>query len=207
MAEIIENPTDAQIDEIIIQMHDGKIIVYPTDTIYGIGANIFNAQAIRKIFYVKQRSVNKPLSIIAHNRRQIDEIAYTNPKINKILKKLLPGPYTILLNKKSIINDMITAHMPTVGIRIPDNQLTYKLTQDFPITTTSANITDMPTPNNITDIQKQLKDKITTYIDAGAIADNTPSTIIDLTQQYPKIIRDAKTDNNNIEKILEIKLY
>lgn len=206
MAEIIENPTDAQIDDIITQMHDGKIIVYPTDTIYGIGADIFNAQAIRKTFYVKQRSVNKPLSIIAHNRRQIDEIAYTNPKINKILKKLLPGPYTILLNKKSIINDMITAHMPTVGIRIPDNQLTHKLTRDFPITTTSANITDKPTPNNITDIQKQLKDKITTYIDAGAIADNTPSTIIDLTQQYPKIIRDAKTDNN-IEKILEIKLY
>ena len=88
MAEIIENPTDAQIDEIITQMHDGKIIVYPTDTIYGIGANIFNAQAIRKTFYVKQRSVNKPLSIIVHNRRQIDEIAYINPKINKILKKL-----------------------------------------------------------------------------------------------------------------------
>ncbi|PAV07366.1 L-threonylcarbamoyladenylate synthase [Methanosphaera cuniculi] len=206
MAEIIENPTDAQIDEIITQMHDGKIIVYPTDTIYGIGANIFNAQAIRKTFYVKQRSVNKPLSIIVHNRRQIDEIAYTNPKINKILKKLLPGSYTILLNKKPIINDMITAHMTTVGIRIPDNQITYKLTRDFPITTTSANITHKPTPDNIIDIQRQLKDKITTYIDTGVMADNTPSTIIDLTQQYPKIIREAKTDNN-IEKILEIKLY
>lgn len=206
MSKIEENPTDTQINEIIEQMHNGDIIVYPTDTIYGIGANIYNAKAIRRVYYVKKRSVNKPLSIIAHNIRQIHEIAFTTPRITMILKRLLPGPYTILLNKKPIINDMITAHKPTVGIRIPDNPITYQLTRDFPITTTSANISNTPTPDNIEDIRKQLGDKIDTYIDTGCVVDNTPSSIVDLTGEYPKIIRDAKTDNN-IDKILKLKLY
>ena len=202
---IIKNPTKHQIDEIIAQLKDGKIIVYPTDTIYGIGANIYDTQAVRKVYNIKQRDHTKPLSIIVHNTDQIKQITKTNKTIDKILETYLPGAYTFILPKKDIISDSITANKKTVGIRIPKNKITYNLTQDFPITTTSANISNMPTPRSICEISKYFKDEISTYIDMGISQSSEPSTIVDLTNKYPKIIRQSKTDNK-IEDILDIKL-
>lgn len=202
---IIKNPTKCDIDEIIEQLKNGEIIVYPTDTIYGIGANIYDEDAVRKVYNIKQRDHTKPLSIIVHNIAQIKQITKTNKTIDEILKTYLPGPYTFILPKKDMISDVITAGRSSVGIRIPKNNITYNLTKHFPITTTSANISNMPTPRNINEISKYFKDEISTYIDMGDSQSSQPSTIVDLTNKYPKIIRQSKTDNK-IEDILDIKL-
>lgn len=202
---IIKNPTQKQIKQVIQQLSEGEIIVCPTDTIYGIAANINSDDAIRKVYDLKKRSYDKPLSIIVHEINNLKDVAYVNDQIMEIAQRLLPGPYTLILNKKNTVSNFITASKPSVGVRIPDNEITYALTKKFPITTTSANLSHMPTCDNIKDIKKQLQNDKITYLDTGIVVDNTPSTIIDMTGKYPKIIRKAKTDNN-IEDILKIKI-
>ncbi len=203
---IIKNPTDEQINNIISQLKRGEVIVYPTDTIYGLAVNIYDENAIKKVYKIKQRSKTKPLSACFHNLDQIKQATSLNSIQEEIIGKLLPGPYTFLVKKNDKIPNILTSNTEIIGVRIPDNQISYNLTKEFPITSTSANISNKPTPNNIYGIKDQLKDDIITYIDSGILSNSMPSTIIDLTKQYPKIIRKGKIDNT-IENILKIKLF
>lgn len=205
MVYTIENPNKEQLSNIRSDLEKGHLIVYPTDTIYGIGACINDNNAIKEVYQTKQRSYNKPLSICVHDVKQLKQVAIVNENIEKIIDMLLPGPYTLLLKKRSGISNILTANTDIIGIRIPDNKISYELTKDFPITSTSANISNKPTPNNIPDIKKQLGDKISTYIDCG-ITSNQPSTIIDLTQKKPIIKRQNKKDKL-LDNILKIDLY
>jgi L-threonylcarbamoyladenylate synthase len=126
--------------------------------------------------------------------------------IKFILEKSLPGPYTFLVKKRKNVNPLLTANSEIVGIRIPDNMISYKLTEEFPITSTSANISNNPTPNNINDIKNQLGDNIHTYIDYGVLENNKPSTIIDLTRDRPKIVRKGLANQKLIHEILKVNL-
>ena len=206
MVYIVDNPNKNELNNIRSMLGQGKLVVYPTDTIYGIGVDINNIHAVKKVYMTKKRSYDKPISICLHDITQVKEVAIVTDEIEHIINELLPGPYTLLLRKKSNIPDILTANTNIIGIRIPDNKITHSLTKDFPITSTSANLSNIQTPDNITDIKKQLGDNIDIYIDCGKKIKNQPSTIIDLTQQNPKIIRQHK-NNELINKILKIDLY
>ena len=204
---IVENPNKKELECVISDLKKGHLIVYPTDTIYGIGANIYEKDALKKVYDVKHRDVSKPVSLCLHDINQMEDVAYLTKPIKYIIEKILPGPYTLLLEKMDIVPDILTSNTSIVGVRIPNNRLCYELTKEFPITSTSANISNMETPNNIDDIVKQLGSKINTYIDCGDVTDNTPSTIIDLTGEYPKIIRNTQPHTKLLESILKINLY
>lgn len=184
----------------------GNLLVYPTDTIYGIAANINDTQAIKKVYFTKKRSFDKAISICFHDLAQLEEYTILSDVVKEIIEKTLPGPYTFLLKKKDNINPLLTANSDVVGVRIPNSRVSYDLTTEFPITSTSANISDLTTPDNIIQIKQQLGDNIETYIDMGRLKNNQPSTILDLTGNNPVIVRKGRCDEKLLTEILKINL-
>lgn len=181
------NPKTKVLNKVRRMLAEGKVIIYPTDTLYGLGANAFDEDAIKKVYSIKKRSFDKPISICVPNMRWIRKVAYLNDKQKEKISKLLPGPYTIILEKKDIIPDVLTAGKKKVGIRIPKSKISIELAKEFPITATSANISGRETPPTVKEIIKQLKN-VDLAIDVGPLH-GKPSTVIDFTTDPPKIIR------------------
>ena len=146
-------------------------------------------KAVKKVFEIKKRSILKPLSILVGDVRTIDLVAKVSLEQKEILNNFLPGPYTFILNKRKIVPRAITGGSTYVGVRVPDNQLACRLSKIFPITTTSANLSDeevLPTPE---EILEQLERDVDLVIDVGKLNSKKASTVINLTTQKPRIIR------------------
>ena len=173
-------------------LKDGKIIVYPTDTLYGLGADIYNVGAVRKVFEIKKRPLDDPLSVAISDIDELEKIAFINSKSRQLAEAFLPGRLTLILKKRSIIPDIVTGGLNKVAVRIPDNKVALKLLSEFgPITSTSANIHGKKTPYIIREISKQFKDEdISVYINNGRIA-GKPSTIVDATKKHIKLFREG----------------
>lgn len=185
------NPDMEIIYQAIDVLKKDGVILYPTDTIYGLGANIFSDKGVRRVYRIKERSSKKPLSILVSNFDGLRLVAKVDDK-EEILKKYLPGPYTFILRRTSIVPSVVTSYTSKVGVRIPDNRICRLLSMNFPITTTSANISDKKVMTNPDDILKQLNKKVDLIIDVGEIKSTVPSTIIDLTKNKPNVIRKGK---------------
>ena len=183
-----------EIDENIIfeainVLADGGVVLYPTDTVYGLGANIFDKKAVKRVFDIKQRSYLKPVSILVKDVETIDVVAKISLGQKNTINEYLPGPYTFILDKRSIVPRIITSGTSYVGVRVPDNGLARRLAGIFPITTTSANISDDEVLSNPRDILNQLDCEVDLVIDVGDLKSVKSSTIVDLTSFKPKIIR------------------
>ncbi len=186
---------------------NGGVIVYPTDTIYGLGANALDKKAVEKVFKIKQRDFSKPISIIIKDLKTANKFINLNTEIKTKLKKLFPGPFTVVLYKKDIIPDMLTSQTKKVGVRIPDCNFTKQLMEelDFPITTTSANVSGQEAPSNIEEIIEQFKNaqsKPDLILNAGAVENNSPSTVLDLTGPKPLVLRTGAISKEELDKIL-----
>ena len=160
--------------EIISEIKKGKIFIYPTDTIYGLGCDATNIDSVNKIKKIKQRDKDKPLSIIAPSIDWIKE----NLIIDTDLSKYLPGPYTIILKKKNPDFLYHVSNTDSLGIRIPNNEFT-KIIQksNLPFITTSVNLSEQPFLTDIKFLDKQIKNKIDHIIDIGPLT-GKPSTLI-----------------------------
>ena len=177
------------ISEAIDVLADGGVVLYPTDTVYGLGANIFDNKAVKRVFNLKQRSFLKPLSILVSDVNAIDLVAKVSIAQKEIINSHLPGPYTFILDKRKIVPRVVTSGSMYVGVRVPDNHIACRLASIFPITTTSANISDEDVLSNPSEILEQLDCDVDLVIDVGDLKSNHASKIIDLTQRNPKIIR------------------
>lgn len=177
------------VSEAINVLADGGVVLYPTDTVYGLGANIFDKKAVRKVFDIKQRSYLKPLSILVGDVRAIDLVAKTSLSQKQTINKYLPGPYTFILNKRKIVPRTITSGLKSVGVRVPDCELACRLASIFPITTTSANLSDDEVLSNPKEIIGQIGNRVDLVIDVGDLNTSNASSIVDLTGFNPKIIR------------------
>jgi len=175
---------DIKEKEIIKAIKSGKILIYPTDTIYGIGCDATNYSAVRKIREIKNR-FDKPLSVIAPSKQWI----YDNFEFNnKAYIQKLPGPFTFILQiKNKVVADNVS-NGNTLGVRIPGNDFVKIIQKSkLPFITTSVNETGETSMTSIENASSKLLDKVDIVIDAGDLINN-PSVIIDLTSQYPKII-------------------
>ena len=183
------SPDEWVINEAIDVMAEGGVIIYPTDTVYGLGANIFDNKAVRRVFKIKQRNLLKPLSILVSDTDAIELVSEISIYQKDMLDKYLPGPYTFILKKSPIVPRVVTAGLSHVGVRVPNNEIACKLANLFPITTTSANLSDenvLTTPGEILD---QLECDVDLVIDVGPLESNKASTIVDLTTSQPTFIR------------------
>ncbi|MDI6645059.1 MAG: L-threonylcarbamoyladenylate synthase [Methanobacteriaceae archaeon] len=184
-----QNPDRNKIEKLIEILKNGGVILYPTDTVYGIGANIFDENAVKKVYSIKKRSYAKPLSVCVSNIDEIEKIAYLNSNLRKFISKIFPGPFTVILEKKENVPDIITAGSKKIGVRIPDSTLCMELSKEFPITTTSANISGEKILESADHILRELGDVFDAIIDASSVKNIKPSTVVDLTGPKPKILR------------------
>jgi tRNA threonylcarbamoyl adenosine modification protein (Sua5/YciO/YrdC/YwlC family) len=176
-------------------LKDGGVISYPTDTIYGLGANIEIKSAVERIYKIKKISNYKLLSFICLDIRDISNYAYISNPSYKIMKRCLPGPFTFILPATSRTPKLLNQKRGTVGIRIPKNELCHQMVKLLgrPIISTSVPAGADEVLNDPLEIERRIGDQLDLILDGGLII-SQPSTIVDLTGQEPVVVRKGKGD-------------
>lgn len=193
-----DNPNPREIEKVVSVLKNGGLIIYPTDTIYGLGCDISNHRALEKIARLKNIKLDKAaLSFICYDLSNLSEyVKQIDTPTYKILKRTLPGPYTFILNGNNNL-PKVFKKKKTVGIRIPDNNIIREIVKELgnPVVTTSIrdddDVIEYTTDPEL--IYEKWGSKVDIIIDGG-YGDNQPSTIVDLTQSEPVIIREGKGD-------------
>lgn len=206
----LENINPDVVDKAVKILIDGGVVVYPTDTAYGLGVNALDETAIKKLYEIKGRDFSKPTHIVVRDWEMVEKLAYSNKLAKELYTTFMPGPLTIILTRKSnIVPDILTANLPTIGVRIPNNEFTSKLSIElaFPYTTPSANRSGEATPYSLEEAEKSLDiSQIDLIIDAGPLPKTPPSTIVDLTTNEPKIIREGPITKKQIVDALGLTI-
>jgi tRNA threonylcarbamoyl adenosine modification protein (Sua5/YciO/YrdC/YwlC family) len=190
-----KNPQLRLIRRVVEVVEGGGVIGYPTDTIYGVGCDLFNPEAIRKIHRLKKSEGKKPLSFICSDLKDISRYAYVSNYAYKMMKRLLPGAYTFVLKATKLVPKIALTKQNTVGIRIPDNKICLALVKELghPIISTSVYKPDEGLYNDPAEIEERFGKQLDLVIDGGVIVAEH-SSIIDLTDDFPKVIREGKGD-------------
>lgn len=191
-----ENPSDRQLTRVVDILKNGGVIIYPTDTVYGIGCDITQPKAVERIMQIKGvRPREAQFSFICSDLSHITDFARLNNSNFKLLKRNLPGPFTFILPGLNRVPDYFISKRKTVGVRIPDNNIILELVRLLgnPILTTSLkdddDIIEYTTDPEL--IYEKYADIVDAVIDGG-YGDNTPSTVVDCTTDEPEIIREGK---------------
>ena len=191
-----EHPEPRKIKQVAEILANGGIIAYPTDTYYGIGCDLFNKESIEKIYQLKKRSPHQPFSFICSDLKNISEYAQVTNYAYKTMKRLLPGPYTFILEGSRLVPKIMLTKRRTVGIRVPNHEICLAIVEELghPIISTSA--TD-PETNDILetplDIKNKLGHAIDLIIDAGSV-NGKASSIISLIDDTPQVLREGAGD-------------
>ncbi len=188
-------------------LKEGNLIIYPTDTVYGVGGIIESDEAITKIYKAKERSFKSPLIVLVSDISKIEEIAYIEEKkkkkIEKLIKEFWPGGLTIILNKKNNVPDIMVSGGRTVGVRMPNLNTALKIIEAAGglLPTTSANISGEATPRSYDELSEDFKERVEILVDGGKCPIGNASTIIDMSDE-PKILRIGAISVEDIEKII-----
>lgn len=187
------HPQPRLVRRVVEALARGAVISYPTDTVYGIGCDIFSKSGIERIYQLKDRSRKKPLSFICSDLKDISRYAQVPDTAYRIMRKHLPGPYTFIMEATKEVPRIMMSKRRTVGIRVPDNPICLSLVRELmhPIITTSANVSDMSPICDPREIDQQLGKVLDLVIDGGALP-NVPSTVIDLSGEIPYVVREGK---------------
>jgi len=180
------------ISEAIAALRHGNLVVYPTDTLYGLAADIFNEDAVRKVFDIKKRPLDTPLPVAVSTVDEMETVAVVNDNARRLAERFLPGPLTLILQKRSCVPAVVTGGRDNIAVRIPNHTTALALLSQYgPLTATSANVHGTETSPIIKEIKMQFNtNDIAVYIDAGRL-DGLPSTIVDVTTECPKILREG----------------
>ena len=182
----------------------GGIVIFPTETVYGIGANGLDEKAVKKLYDIKQRPLNKPISLLVSDMNMVNEIAQDITELEyKLMENFFPGPLTIVLKKKDIVSDIVTAGQDTVGIRMPSGEIARKLIEyaKVPIATPSANISGKSSGTNLDEIMEDFEGKVDYFIDGGDSKLGIASTIVKVVDGIPYILRQGTITKEQIEEI------
>jgi len=184
-----DNPQQRLINRVCEVLEEGGLIVYPTDTFYGIGCNLFNKRGIQLIYRLKNRPLKKPFSFLCDSLKEVSRYALVSNYAYKTMKRLLPGPYTFILEGTRLVPKIMLTRRKTVGIRVPDNKICLDIIRTFgrPIISTSAVFDD---PQSIEEAYGSFLDVI---IDGGVLY-QSPSSVVSLIDDIPEVIREGKGD-------------
>jgi len=168
----------------------GGVIAYPTDTYYGIGCDIMNKKAIQRIYQLKQRDKNKPFSFICSGLKNISRYAKVSNYAYKTMKRLLPGPYTFVLEGSKLVPKIMLTRRKAAGIRVPDNVICLALVEELgnPVISTSATMPDGTIFDDASFIDEFFNSRLDAVIDGGPVA-SQPSSVVSLHNDIPEIIR------------------
>lgn len=193
-----------ELNRVVHILETGGIVIFPTETVYGIGANACNEEAVRRIYEVKNRPGEKPLSIMVSGVDEIEKYAVIENEVErKIINNCMPGPITVVLKKKKGVFDYISSGKDTIGIRIPDNSIILNILKkaDFPIVAPSANISGMPSGVDLNDILEDFDGKVDVCINGGKARLGEASTIVEVIDGEPVILRQGKISLDEIYNV------
>jgi len=189
------NPQQRLIDQVVVSLRQGGVIAYPTDTMYGIGCDIFNQKAVKRIYQIKKRDKNKPFSFICSSLKDVSQYCFLSNSAYRLMKKCLPGPYTFVLPAMKIVPKIMMSKQKTVGIRVPENKICQQIVNTLgnPILTTSATIEEDFYLSEAFEVEDRLGNQIDLIIDGEPITP-APSSVISLIGDEAVVIRTGKGD-------------
>jgi tRNA threonylcarbamoyl adenosine modification protein (Sua5/YciO/YrdC/YwlC family) len=192
-------PEYPKVKKIVELLKNDGVVVYPTDTIYGFGCDIFSKKAIERIYKIKHKSATG-FSFVVPNLTEIAKYAYVSDFAYKTMKRLLPGPYTFIFKASKLVPKQLIPNKKTVAIRMPDSPICMEIVKqlEHPIVSTSVNLSGQPPYSDPLEIEKAFGEQVDAIIDAGII-DNEASSVIDLSGDEPVIIRKGKGDTSMFE--------
>jgi tRNA threonylcarbamoyl adenosine modification protein (Sua5/YciO/YrdC/YwlC family) len=190
-----DNPQERLLRKAVEVLTGGGLIAYPTDTCYAIGCDLYNLKGIGRIYHLKRRPLSKPFSFICHDLKNISEYALVGNYAYKAMKRLLPGPYTFVLEASRQVPKILQTKRRTVGIRVPDHPIALGLVGllGHPIISTSASLPDGPVESDPYEIEIKFNPHLGLVIDGGPVAPE-PSSIISMIDDVPEVIRAGKGD-------------
>lgn len=191
-------------------LKEGKVIAYPTDTFYGLGADPLNKTAVSEIFRIKNRPEEKPILVLIHSEQQLDSLVETISKEAKqLIEKLWPGPLTLIFRSKNHLPENLTAYTGTLGIRMPNNLFARNFLKavGHPLTATSANLSASKNLTTAKEVREHFGQKVPIIIDGGKPTGDKSSTILDTTVSPPRLIRSGACPKEKIEATLKLKIH
>lgn len=201
------NALNINYEEIERYLRAGKLIIYPTDTVYGVGGIIESEETIENIYKAKERNFKSPLIVLVSDVKKIEKIAYINEKnrekIEKLIKRFWPGGLTIILKRKDNVPDIMVSGGATVGVRMPEHEIALNIISRAGgmLPTTSANISGEATPKSYVELSEKFKSRVDIIVDGGECPIGSASTIIDVSGE-PKILRLGAISVEEIEKVI-----
>lgn len=200
---------DEQIQQAIETLKRGGIVAFPTDTVYGLGANAFDEDAVARVYEAKERPRHLALPLLLSHISQIAIVAQSVPEIAwRLAERFLPGGLTLVLYKSSLVSSVISAQGEKIALRVPNHPVPIALIEGLgaPITGTSANITGSPSLPTAQEVHQQIGDRVDLVIDGGRCPQGVDSTVIDLTGERPKILREGAISREEIEMVCGVKI-
>lgn len=198
---------EMSLEKIGIRLKKGELIIYPTDTVYGVGG-VLKEDTLKKIYEAKTRSFSSPLIALVNSLDKVDEIAIISDehreKINKLIERFWPGGLTIILKKRENVPAIMVSNGETVGVRMPNHKLALDIIESAGgiLATTSANISGETTPSSFVEISPIFKERVDIVIDGGKCPIGTASTIIDMSKSKISILREGSISKEEIENII-----
>lgn len=203
------NPRDPEPDVIakaVSFLKEGKVIAYPTETFYGLGVDVTNEKAIKKLYELKRRDYGLPIAILVSTKPMLEEYVDRIPDpVNNLIKAFWPGPLTILFPAGKKISKSLTTNTGKIGIRISSHPVATAIVRAFgkPITTTSANLSGYPPSLDTRHIQKYFKDRIECIIDGGASEPSRGSTVVDVADETMAIVREGAISPEKVISVFQ----
>lgn len=189
------NPQPRLVSQVVDILRNGGVIAYPTDTTYGIGCSILNRRSIERIYRIKQRERNKPVSFICADLAEISRYAQVSTFAFKTMKRFLPGPYTFVLDASRTVPDLLLTRQKSVGIRIPDHAVCRAIVRELghPIVTTSANLSGEEPLGDPFLVDEQLGSQLDLVVDGGVLTAEV-SSVVSLVGDLPQVLRQGIGD-------------
>jgi tRNA threonylcarbamoyl adenosine modification protein (Sua5/YciO/YrdC/YwlC family) len=190
-----QNPQPRLIRRVVDVLEDGGVIAYPTDTVYGFGCSLYNKKAIERIYQIKRSEKNRPFSFICADLKDISLYCQVSNFAYKTMKRLLPGPYTFILEGTKLVPKIMLTKRKTAGIRVPHNPICLAIVRELghPIISTSAMLPGGEVLYDPAEIDRHLGRSLDLVIDGGTLV-SEPSSVIDLTGETPRVLRAGKGD-------------
>jgi len=205
MSAEISTVVAEQINQGVKILKSGGVVAFPTDTVYGLGCDAFNKQAVDRVCEIKKRSRDIPFPLLLSDINQVTEVAeYVSEVAWILMKRFLPGGLTIILPKAACLPDFLNPKGNTIAIRVPNHKVALALIQSLggPLIGTSANLTGQPSPVTAQEVKVQLGTRVDLIIDGGRCPGGIESTVIDVTLGMPKILRQGLIKSEEIERVL-----
>lgn len=194
----------AALSDAFTVLRNGGMVVYPTETLYGLGVDVFNSEAVEQVFQLKRRPMNDPLPVAVHSYEAIKRVGVVDTRVRCLFDHFLPGPLTLVIRKKKSVPDVVTAGLEKIAVRVPQHRTALELLEGFgPLTATSANIHGSAPPSTIEGVRRQLSlNKSIVCLDAGELK-GKPSTIVDLTNDEPVLLRPGVISLDEVMQVIE----